>query len=79
MFSNGMYDEERFDMNLADEGKAYNDGYENGIKDILRNLYCEIEKEKGCGIIYSDFNYGLDTALNKITTLAEKYCVEINE
>lgn len=48
-------------------------------KDILQPLHYEIDREKCVGVLYNDYNYGLDTALNKIKNLSEKYGVEIEE
>lgn len=38
---------------------------------VLENLSQEIESEKSTSVADSDFNYGLDTALNKIKVLLE--------
>lgn len=48
-------------------------------KDILQTLHYEIDREKGAGTIYGDFNYGLDIALNKVENIAEDYGVEIDK
>ncbi len=48
-------------------------------KDILQTLHYEIDREKGAGTIYGDFNYGLDAALNKVENIANEYGVEIDE
>lgn len=48
-------------------------------KEILQFLHYEIDREKSAGTLCDDFNYGLDTALNKIENLSEKYGVEIEK
>lgn len=48
-------------------------------KEILQSLHYEINRGKGVGSLYADYNYGLDTALGEIEAVAEKYGVEIDE
>ena len=35
---NGIFDEQRFDITVADEGKAYSEGFDDGVKFILQHF-----------------------------------------
>ncbi len=72
-----LTDKENLERTLEEVNEKLEKVHEETAKEILQPLHYEIEREKCAGALYADFNYGLDTALNKIEYLAEKYEVEI--
>ena len=74
MFSdkNNMFDEETYNINLADEGKAYEQGYDDGRKDILKEIFSKLYKRFSSYKCYED-------AVDYLYELASEYNIKLKD
>lgn len=69
MEQNGMFDEERIDINMADEGKAYNEGFDDGFikaMDFAHAVICKYN-EAIIGHNYEQIHKALTEEQKRIT------------
>ena len=74
MEHNGIFDEERIDINMSDEGKSYSEGFDDGVKAVLQDLigHTMEDNDEGCSWTWT-------IRKEDLQFIADKYGVKLDE